>query len=121
MDETILYGYSYTDDETDDRYISIYRGIYEARSRTSSYPAVRHVLGINLTRRLIWRGHKYSEKVTEFGDDFIRVGRYTVCREINSVFISLGYSSEEITELLDIIASKSADPALKANGTAVSF
>jgi hypothetical protein len=123
MNDTILYGYSYTDEETNHIYVTVYRGLYDIKSTNSHkrYNAVRHIIGMNLTRRLIWKGRKHPQKVTEIGDGFLQIGDYTTCREINSVFTSLGYSPEEITELLTIIVSKSDDPALKSNGSAVSF
>ena len=123
MNDTIFYGYSYTDEENGDIYVSVYRGLYDIQSTNSHkrYNAVRHILGINLTQRLIWKGRKHPQKVREIGDGFLQIGDYTPCSEINSVFTSLGYSAEEITELLAIIVSKSGDTALKSNGSAISF
>jgi hypothetical protein len=124
MDEAILYGHSYVDEETDDTYISVYRGIYDVKSTNSNkrYPAVYNILGINLTRRLIWKGRKHPLKVTEIGDDgFLRIGPFQTCREINGVLTSLGYSAEQIAELLNIIESKSNDPTFKADGLTLSF
>ena len=117
MDAPILYGDSYSDEETGDMYLSVYGGPYPG----NRYPVARMILGINLTHRLLWKAQKYPLKVTEIGNGFLCLGPYRVCRELTSVLVSLDYSPEQRTELLGVIASKSDDPTLKANGAVVSF
>ena len=117
MDAPILYGDTYGDEDTGDMYVNVYCGPYPGKQ----YPVARMILRINLTQRLLWKAQKYPLKVTEIGDEFLRLGPYRVCRELTSVLISLDYSPEQRTELLAVIASKSDDPTLKANGAVVSF
>jgi len=123
MNELILYGHSYIDEENDDVYITVYKGLYEIQSTNSHkrYNAVRHILGMNLTKRLVWKGRKHPQKVTSIEGGILQLGPYTPCREINSVLTALGYSAGEISELIAIIVSKSNDPILKSNGAAIPF
>jgi hypothetical protein len=117
MDAPILYGDNWAAQTSGDIYIFVYRGPYPG----NRYPVARMILGINLTQRLLWKAQKYPLKVTEIGDGFLRLGPYRTCRELNSVLTSLDYSPEQRTELLAVIASKSDDPILKANGVVISF
>jgi hypothetical protein len=117
MDAPILYGDSYSDEETGDTYLSVFEGPYPG----TRYPVARMILGINLTQRLIWKAQKHPLKVTEIGGGFLRLGPYRTCRELTSVLTSLEYSPEQRIELLAVIASKSDDPTLKANGAVISF
>jgi len=123
MDETTLYGNSYTDEDNNDIYLNVYRGLYTIQSTNSHkrYPALRMILGMNLTKRCLWKQQKHPKKVTEIVDGFLRLAPYTVCRELSSVLLSLECSPQQITELLAVIASKSDDPTLKTNGAVVSF
>lgn len=123
MDAPILYGDTYGDEETGDMYLSVYRGVYDIQSTNSHkrYPALRQILGINLTQRLLWKSQRHPQKITLIEDGVLRLGPYRACRELNSVLTSLDYSPEQRTELLAVIASKSDDPTLKANGVVISF
>lgn len=112
---TTLYASHYTNET--ETYLSIYEGIYETRSTNSYkvYPSVKCLGCINMTQRIFHKMAKHPQKVIAVdGPQITLKGYQRHYTEIGALFVELGYSTELLNEIREVVLSKAYDSAVKA-------
>jgi hypothetical protein len=110
-----LYASHYSDET--DTYFSVYQGIYETRSTNSHkvYPSVKCLGCINMTQRIFHKMAKHPQKViAQDGVNITLNGYQRTYTELTALFVELGYSTDELNEITEVVLSKSFDPTVKA-------
>jgi hypothetical protein len=101
-------------------YITIKLGIYETRSTNSDkvYPSVKSLGTINITERKFYKHVKRPEKVVEQEEGRIRLNGYQrEYKEIGALFLELGYSTELLNEITEVVLTNAFDPTVKVSGS----
>ena len=112
---TTLYASHYTDET--ETYLSIYEGIYETRSTNSYkvYPSVKCLGCINITQRIFHKMAKHPQKIIAVDGAQITLNGYQrQYTELSALCLELGYSTELLEEIREVVLSKAYDPAVKA-------
>jgi hypothetical protein len=93
----------YTSYENNDKYITVYKGIFDKKSTNSDviYQCVYPICCINLTERLFYISDKFSRKIHEQTDNNIVVDNTTYTHMDN--FFNGTYKESEILDILKII------------------
>ena len=127
MEELRLYAKQYngTDDfitqvDNGERILSIYQGIIQHRATRGNitYPALRYLGNVNITRRIFYKGAKHSRKVIHQEDDNVILFNYGNNNEhtytlIPTLFRDLGYQDTLLNEIIEVVIRESNNPRLK--------
>ena len=133
MEELRLYAKQYngTDDfitriDNGEKILSIYQGIIQHRATRGNitYPALQYLGNVNITRRIFYKGAKYSRKViNQEGDNVILFNygnnienTYTL---MSTLFRELGYQDTLLNEITEVVIRESNNPRLKTSNNRI--
>ena len=127
MEELRLYAKQYngTDDfitqiDNGERILSVYQGIiqHHAARGNITYPTLRYLGNINITRRIFYKGAKHPRKITHQEDNNVILfnhgnnieNTYTL---MSTLFREFGYPDTLLNEITEVIMRESNNPRLK--------
>lgn len=121
MEQIHMYAKQYTDDinESPQEWLSICEGIYihESTNHNVTYPAVKFLGSVNITRRQFWKRAKHPRKIVRQDANTITLVDNNTYTLLNVLFEQLGYPDTLLNEITNIVITQSNNTALKTNNS----
>lgn len=117
----VLYGKYYTDETNQEKWISVFQGIYQTQSTRGNiiYPSLKYMGAINLTQRYFFKGSKTSRKIVIIEDNSVILFDYhndirdNTFTPLPLLFANNNLSEELLNDVTNVVLRVSTDKTIK--------
>lgn len=112
--DLLLYGNEYTDETNGNKWLTIYKGLYDDHHGNR---VVKRLGAVNMTTRVFIKMAKHPRKVIREEGDSIFLNDYgnPAYTLLDVVFAENGYPESLLNEITNIVITNSYNPELKTN------
>ena len=128
MEGNLLYARHYNQqnedyEDTGEKMLSIYQGIYQTRSTNGYviYPTLKYLGSINVTRRIFYKGQKFSHKIVQQNENSVVLFSYNpniyekTYYPLGTLLHEHGYSEALLEDIIRISLESAYNPQIKTH------